>query len=195
MASLRFSSPSKFLNLNTNANSDVYVANADDVKIKIGKKSKSLIFPNKNERNANNFSTDDLIYWLLTFSLEKLEEFAESLVKEAESLKGLYLELSENERKDFFRRIHTTEVSLQLICQETLIKKKFLKYSKAQFKVYNKLSHNFYFKNTFNFFIELMISKVVQLEIVFGKLQNTIKMIKENYSIIIEDNTEKQNIK
>jgi Mg2+ and Co2+ transporter CorA len=87
------------------------------------------------------------------------------------------------------------EISMQLIHQETIIKKKFLKYSKAQFKVYNKLSHNFYFKNTFNFFIELIISKVTQLEIVFEKLENTIRMIKENYSIIIEDNTEKQNIK
>jgi Mg2+ and Co2+ transporter CorA len=143
----------------------------------------------------SNFSTDDLIYYLLSFSLVKLEEFASSLVKEAESLKGIYLELSEKERKDFFRRIHNMEIALQVIYQETIIKKKFLKYSKAQFKVYNKLSHNFYFKNTFNFFIELIISKVTQLEIVFEKLENTIRMIKENYSIIIEDNTEKQNIK
>jgi hypothetical protein len=143
----------------------------------------------------SNFSTDDLIYWILTLSLEKLEEVAESLSKEADSLKGIYLELSENERKDFFRRIHTMEVSLQLIYQETIIKKKFLKYSKNQFKQYNKLSHNFYFKNSFNFFIELMISKVTQLEITFEKLQNILRMIKENYSIIIEDNTEKQNVK
>jgi Mg2+ and Co2+ transporter CorA len=143
----------------------------------------------------NNFSTDDLIYHLLVMSLDRLEEFADSLIKEAESLKGIYLELSEKERKDFFRRIHNMEISLQLIFSETIIKKKFLKHSKAQFKIYNKLSQNFYFKKTFNFFIELMISKVTQLEITFEKLENTIRMIKENYSIIIEDNTEKQNIK
>ncbi len=149
----------------------------------------------QDKMSTDNFSTDDLIYYLLVMSLDKLEEFAESLVKEAESLKGIYLELSEKERKDFFRRIHNMEISLQLIYGETVIKKKFLKYSKAQFKVYNKLSQNFYFKKTFNFFIELMISKVTHLEITFEKLENTIRMIKENYSIIIEDNTEKQNIK
>ncbi len=143
----------------------------------------------------SNFSTDDLIYHLLVMSLDRLEDFADSLIKESESLKGMYLELSEKERKDFFRRIHNMEISLQLIYSETLIKKKFLKHSKAQFKIYNKLSQNFYFKKTFNFFIELMISKVTQLEITFEKLENTIRMIKENYSIIIEDNTEKQNIK
>jgi Mg2+ and Co2+ transporter CorA len=143
----------------------------------------------------SNFSTDDLIYHLLVMSLDRLEDFADSLIKESESLKGIYLELSEKERKDFFRRIHNMEISLQLIYSETIIKKKFLKHSKAQFKIYNKLSQNFYFKKTFNFFIELMISKVTQLEITFEKLENTIRMIKENYSIIIEDNTEKQNIK
>lgn len=146
-------------------------------------------------KKVDHFSTDDLIYWLLVLSLEKLEEFSQYLVNEAESLKGIYLELSENERKDFFRRIHSMEVSMQLIYQEILIKKKFLKYSKAQFSVYNKLSHNFYFKNSFNFFIELMISKVTYLEILIEKLQSTMEMIKENYSIIIEDNTEKQNVK
>ena len=56
----------------------------------------------------------------------KLEEFANSLVKESESLKGIYLELSEKERKDFFRRIHNMEIALQVIYQETIIKKKFL---------------------------------------------------------------------
>lgn len=158
--------------------------------------SSPLRIPQNSNKNLNsNFSTDDLIYYLLSFSIVKLEEFANSLVKESESLKGIYLELSEKERKDFFRRIHNMEIALQVIYQETIIKKKFLKYSKSQFKVYNKLSHNFYFKNTFNFFIELIISKVTQLEIVFEKLENTIRMIKENYSIIIEDNTEKQNIK
>jgi Mg2+ and Co2+ transporter CorA len=40
-----------------------------------------------------------------------------------------------------------------------------------------------------------MINKVTQLEIVIEKLQSNIRMIKENYSITIEDNTAQQNIK
>jgi hypothetical protein len=138
---------------------------------------------------------DDLIYWLLILSLEKLEEFSELLVREAESLKGIYLELSEHERKDFFRRIHSVEVAKQIINQEIITKKKFLKYAKAQFRVYHKLSQKFYFNNNFQFLFELMIAKVTQLEIVFEKLENILRMIKENYSIIIEDNTEKQNVR
>lgn len=142
-----------------------------------------------------NFSTDELIYYLFVFSLEKLEEFTESLVKEADSLKGIYLELSEKERKDFFRRIHSMEVSMHIIHQETKIKKKFFKYAKNQFRTYNKLSNDFYFKNNFNFLLELMISKITQIELTFDTLEDFLKMIKENYLIIIEDNTEKENVK
>lgn len=144
---------------------------------------------------VTNFCTDDLIYWLLINSLEKLEIFGNELISEANNLKGLYLILQDNERTSFFKRIHTMEISTQVIFQEVVIKKKFLKYSKAQFKNFNKLSNNFYFKSSFNFFIELMINKVTQLEIVIEKLQSNIRMIKENYSITIEDNTAQQNIK
>lgn len=144
---------------------------------------------------VTNFSTDDLIYWILINSLEKLETFSNCLVEEANILKDMYIRISENERSDFFRRIHALEISTQVIFQEVIIKKKFLKYSKSQFKNYNKLSNNFYFKSSFNFFVELMISKVTQLEIVIDKLQGIVRMIKENYLITIEDNTHMQNIK
>ena len=149
----------------------------------------------RNQYKRINFSTDELIYYLFICSLEKLEEFTESLVKEADSLKGIYLELSVKERKDFFRRIHSMEVSMHIIHQETKIKKKFFKYAKNQFRTYNKLSNDFYFKNNFNFFLELMISKITQIEITFDTLENFLKMIKDNYLIIIEDNTEKENVK
>jgi Mg2+ and Co2+ transporter CorA len=145
--------------------------------------------------NVSNFSTDDLIYWILINSLEKLEAFGNNLVEEAYLLKDMYMKISEDERSDFFRRIHSLEISTQVIFQEVVIKKKFLKYSKSQFKNYNKVSNNFYFKSSFNFFIELMISKVTQLEIVIDKLQSIVRMIKENYLITIEDNTHMQNIK
>lgn len=144
---------------------------------------------------VSNFSTDDLIYWILINSLEKLEAFGNNLVEEAYLLKDMYMKISEDERSDFFRRIHSLEISTQVIFQEVVIKKKFLKYSKSQFKNYNKVSNNFYFKSSFNFFIELMISKVTQLEIVIDKLQSIVRMIKENYLITIEDNTHMQNIK
>ncbi len=81
------------------------------------------------------------------------------------------------------------------ISSRTKIKKKFFKFAKNQFRSYNKLSNDFYFKNNFNFFLELMISKITQIELQFDTLENFLKMIKENYHIIIEDNTEKQNVK
>jgi len=160
-------------------------------KITFSKQAKKSSGQNKRK----NFSTDELIYYLFVFSLEKLEEFTESLIKEADSLKGIYLELSEKERKDFFRRIHSMEVSMHIIHQETKMKKKFFKYAKKQFRTYNKLSNDFYFKNNFNFFLELMISKITQIDLTFETLENFLKMIKENYLIIIEDNTEKENVK
>jgi Mg2+ and Co2+ transporter CorA len=173
----------------------------DDRNLRKNKKRRGVVINNeKRELNEiyieeKNFSTDDLIYWLFTFSIEKLEGFTLSLEKEVDDLKSVYLDLSQNERKDFLQKIHKLEVSMQLARQETTIKKKFLKHSKSQFKVYNKLSNNFYFKNSFNFFIELMISKVSQIEIRFEKLENIIKMIKQNFSIILEYKTEKQNNK
>ncbi|MFM7852734.1 MAG: hypothetical protein ACKO96_12670, partial [Flammeovirgaceae bacterium] len=36
------------------------------------------------------FSTDHLIYWLLIFSLDNLEDFSSSLDKEADCLQGMY---------------------------------------------------------------------------------------------------------
>jgi len=157
--------------------------------------TKKKISQKSNNHKRINFSTDELIYYLFVFSLEKLEEFTESLIKETDSLKGIYLELSEKERKDFFRRIHSMEVSMHIIFQETKVKKKFFKYAKNQFRTFNKLSNDFYFKNNFNFFLELMISKISQIELTFETLENFLKMIKENYLIIIEDNTEKENVK
>ena len=40
-----------------------------------------------------------------------------------------------------------------------------------------------------------MVSKITQIELTFETLENFLKMIKENYHIIIEDNTEKANVK
>ena len=141
------------------------------------------------------FSTDHLIYWLLIFSLDNLEDFSISLNKEADCLQIIYGELSEAERKDFFLRVHNTEVSMQLISQETTLKRHFLKSARIQFHNYNELTNNFYFKTSFNFLVELMIAKVIQIEFFFKKLENKIKMIKENYTIVIEDNQDKETIK
>lgn len=174
--------------------------NTEDKKVKLQLQQKKSMDSNKSLLGSEylqitNFCTDDLIYWLLINSLEKLEIFGNELIIEANKLKGLYLILEDQERSSFFKRIHVMEISTQVIFQEVVIKKKFLKYSKSQFKNFNKLSNNFYFKSSFNFFVELMISKVTQLEIVIEKLQNILRMIKENYSITIEDNTAQQNIK
>ena len=115
--------------------------------------------------------------------------------READCLNEMYQKLSEAERKDFFLRVHNTEISIQLISQETTLKKHFLKSAKIQFNNYNKLTNDFYFKKSFNFLIELMIAKVIQIEFFFQKLENKIKIVKENYSIIIVDNQEKETIK
>ena len=127
-------------------------------------------------------------------SLDALEKHSNQLVEESKELKESYIKDLDKERNNFFQRIHTLEIGTQCIFQEVVIKKKFLKYSRDQFKNFNRLSNNFYFKSSFNFFIELMINKVTQLEIVIAKLQSIVRMIKENYLINIEDKTHAQNI-
>ena len=127
--------------------------------------------------------------------MDNLEDFSQRLDTEADDLQDMYLVLSDEKRTDFFLRVHNTEVSMQLIAQETILKKHFLKLAKIRFLNYNELSNNFYFKNSFNFLIELMIARVIQIEFFFKKLENKINMIKENYTIIIEENQEKETTK
>jgi hypothetical protein len=148
------------------------------------------------------FSIDELIYILMIFSLEKLECYTEFIVKETDTLKGIYLELSEKEREDFFRRIHRLEISMYIITKEISIKKKFFNMSKTNFKKFKKIKikksfsdSNLNNKNNFGFFVELMMSRIMQLEYKYHKLEKFLNMIKENYHIIIEDNVEKGNIK
>ena len=159
-------------------------------------KDDSMLFSTKaNSIDRKNFSTDDLIYRILLISLEKLEEISEFLSNESYLLKNLYLELSEEEKDNFFKKILSIEVSLQLISQETLLRKRFLKYSKIKFKLFNKITKNLYFNKSFNFFCEIMISRLIQIELNLSKIKNLIQMIKENFNIIIFDNLEKDDNK
>jgi Mg2+ and Co2+ transporter CorA len=147
---------------------------------------------NENSDNKRNFSTDDLIYNILLISLEKLEEFCDYLTRESEMLKNIYLELSQDEKDNFFKKIHSIEVSLQLLSQETFLRRKFLKFANIKFKSYNKITKNFYFNKSFNFFIEIMIARLIQIELNFKKLKNVINMIKDNFNIVVDDNQEKE---
>jgi len=55
------------------------------------------------------------------------------------------------------------------------------------------MSENLYFKDDFNFYLDLMIGKVVNLEYKFAKLINVVKLTKENYTILIEDDFQRKN--
>ena len=92
-----------------------------------------------NFNNIKNFSTDDLIYRILLISLERLEEYLDDLTKETNILKIIYLELSEEEKDNFFKKIYSIQVSMQLIFQETFLRRRFLKFSKIKFKLFKSL--------------------------------------------------------
>ena len=163
-----------------------YIWNYDEINESLQSSTKN------NSHNVKNFSTDDLIYKILLISLEKLEEFSEHLTMEFDLLKNIYLELSEEEKNKYFKKIHSIEVSLQLISQEMFLRRRFLKFAKIKFKLFNKITKNFYFNRSFNFLCEIMTARLIQNELNLSKLKNLIQIMKENFDIIIEDSEEKE---
>ena len=134
------------------------------------------------------FYTDKLIYWLLVLSLEKLEDFSTQVTLELSNLYELYMKLPLKERKAFYRRLHLAEVAIQIIHGETKMKKKFIKFILDHGGLYNKLTDNYFVQNNLDLLLDLIMSKITQLEFLFERYDCTIKKIKENFHIIIEDN-------
>ncbi len=138
--------------------------------------------------NEKKFFSDKLIYWLLVSSLEKLEDFSDQVTKELTNLYQLYLDLPLKERKPFYKRLHSTEMDIEMIHEETKMKKKFIHFILAHGDRYNKLTYNYFFHNNFDLLLDLIMSKITQLEFSFERYECTINLIKDNFHIIVEDN-------
>ena len=152
-------------------------------------------YPIDSNNGGRNFSTDQLVYWILLLSMEKIEYAIKIVKEESNALKRMYMTISVNERKDFFRRLHTLETSVQMLNLETYGKHKMLKNCRVQFASYNKVTSNFYFKKNFSFFLEIIFARNSQAMVHIKKIKNMCKMIKENFQLIIENSHEKENNK
>ena len=146
-------------------------------------------------KTISNFSTDDFFHWIFLYSLEQLEISIGDLSEESKKQLAKYINLSDKERHDFYKIIHSIEISTLLIAQEIETKKKFLKDSMNYLEKYNEISSNFYFKKTFKFFINIMWSKIFEIEISLRKIEYNINLTKENYSMFIAESISKQNKK
>jgi len=136
------------------------------------------------------YSIEDLIYWILNISICKLEDFTLEIEKEAQSLKGIYLDITDQEKGDFQQRIDIAEKSIQIIQNEVICKKNFFEYMITHFKLYNKLAQHKYFKKSFNFLLELMVARAKQIELKLDQINVIITMIKDNYGIVVQDSIE-----
>ena len=145
-------------------------------------------------KKEKEFYTDKLIYCLLIVSLEKLENFSDLVTKELSNLYDLYLKLPLKERKAFYKRLHLTEVAIQMIHREIRMKRKFIDFIHSHGTLYRKLTENQFSQNKFDLLLDLIMSKITQLEFAFERYECTITLIKDNFHIIIEDNENQGNI-
>jgi Mg2+ and Co2+ transporter CorA len=136
------------------------------------------------------FATDGLLFYLINITLEKLKKFSQELFEDAKTLKEIYLEISEKERKDFYRRLECTEIFIVLIRNETFSKRNFIEFVKSNYFSEKGEQTNF-FGNSSVFLLELLIAKTKQIEIKFNQIKFYTNMVKENYNIILEDNSKK----
>ena len=98
------------------------------------------------------------------------------------------MEISENERNDFHRRIENTEIFILLMMNETYSKKNLIEYIKNNYCNDNFEEYNEKFSV---FLFELLIAKTKQIEIKFNQVKFSTDMLKENYNIILDDNSKK----
>ena len=133
----------------------------------------------------NSFSTDDLVYFIFILSIDRLEELAHDIKKEAKTLQGIYISLG-NEIKEFYRRLDRLESEISDIYSSIDNKTNFFYKSKKFFIAFNNSSENVFFKDDFNFSMDLMLGRVISLGLKFKQLREIVRLIKENFSIIIE---------
>ena len=140
------------------------------------------------KRKIGEYSIEGLIYHLINITLEKLKTFVLELAEDSKSLNIIYMEISENERNDFHRRIENTEIFILLMMNETYSKKNLIEYIKNNYCNDNFEEYNEKFSV---FLFELLIAKTKQIEIKFNQVKFSTNMLKENYNIILDDNSKK----
>lgn len=136
---------------------------------------------------SRNFSTDELIYWVMMLSTEKIEGALELITNESNTLKRMYQKISDLERSDFFRRLHGLESAYQVLSIEIEGKLEMYENCKIQFAAFNKATSDFYFKKNFDFFLEIIIARNLQAKVRIKKIRKVCIMIKENFRLIIEN--------
>lgn len=146
--------------------------------------SEHMNFPKKE------FSIECLLYCLINISIKKLKNIVQDVYKDAKSIKKIYTEISENERKDFYKRIECIDIFTVLIKNETFSKRRFIEFICK--KYYSEAGEDkYYFNSKSVFLLELLLAKTKQIEILFNKVKFLSEMVKENYNIILEDNAKK----
>jgi magnesium transporter len=119
-----------------------------------------------------------------------LKNLVSDVYKESKSIKKIYLEISENERKDFYRRIECIDIFTFLIRNETSSKRRFIEFMSKNYFTDSVNDKRYFYKKSV-FLMELLLAKTKQIEIQFNKIKFISEMVKENYNIILEDNSKK----
>ena len=172
-------------NINLNKINEDKGEEDDDSYFKSADSSEADILSKEDSGVINTFSSDDLVYWIFMISIDRLQQMTYDLQKEAKLLQSIYISL-EKETKEFYRRLDRLEEEILDIYGIIKNKKEFFKKSKEHFINFNNISKNVFFKDDFNFSLDLMIGRVISLELKFKQLKRIVTLIKENYSIVLE---------
>ena len=142
--------------------------------------------------NKAPFDIDMLIFYILEISNDKMQEAVNKLQNEAESIRSIYLNVSPKERKDFFNRVQSLEMTLKLMEKETFMKLSFQKKAKSKFERMKVLSNNRFFKSEFMFLLEVMSAQNEYVLASIQQIKKIIRMVRYNFSFMVKDSEEKE---
>jgi len=136
------------------------------------------------EHIVKTFEIDNLIFFLLIQSLDELLTYSEELIPLYEYLMNLDTnDKIVKEQKEFYIKIQNLECSMLNIKQEIEIKKNLFNQVMLNFNEINN-----YFEKYFYYFFESLNEKVRVIDNNLEITANSIKIIKQSYSIKIEEN-------
>jgi len=147
--------------------------------------------------DSKQFNLEGLFYWLLFDSFDTFAIIGERLYEEGEELKETYLHLQENlEKRKFYNKMSRLEESVLMTSQETNIKAEFFK---SFLKKLNKIFfpsilanvNTQIFTKNLTLYIEQLLGKIREIKLILKNLQNSIKMMKKTFRIILDDNQRK----
>lgn len=128
------------------------------------------------EMKDGSFQISQIVFWVFSYSLNKLEKFQGKLEEDCLNL----CEIDYSEKFKFLSKIHQFEISVNLMKYELQEKVKFVKYCQRKILIFDK--SGFFFREHFTTLFEILMEKLNSIEKKNKRFKVVIRKMKENFS-------------